>query len=71
LHADHPVHCRTLADSLRARSDGSSPLVRAFRGLGSISPAVLRERCVALATRRAQCIGKDDVLAVVQVFGAA
>jgi DNA gyrase subunit B len=70
LHADHPVQCREAADRWRLRDGGQAPRVQAYRGLGGIEPAVLRERCVDPATRTGHAVGSGDVQAVLAVFGA-
>ena len=68
-YAYNPVHCRQLVDHLKAKSSSAEVRVRAFRGLGGISPEVLRERCVHPATRVAHALGAADVQGVVAVFG--
>jgi DNA gyrase subunit B len=71
LHADHPQQCQQMAQQLTQASAGRAPRVQAHRGLGSIAPAVLRERCVDPATRQARVVSAAEVRAVVSVFGAA
>lgn len=67
--ADNPVHCQNLSAQMTQAAGGMRPRVQAYRGLGSISPDVLRSRCVDPATRRAHAVGAGDVRAVVDVFG--
>jgi DNA gyrase subunit B len=69
--ADHPDHCQQVARHLTDISGGQAPRVQAHRGLGSISPATLRERCVDPATRQGRVVGEADVRAIVAVFGSA
>jgi DNA gyrase subunit B/topoisomerase-4 subunit B len=69
LHADHPGECRTMAEQLRQASSGQAPRVQAHRGLGSIAPAALRQRCVDPATRVQRIVGEADVQSVLAVFG--
>jgi DNA gyrase subunit B len=70
LHADHPDRCREIAERLRVRDGGQAPRVQAYRGLGGIEPAVLRERCVDPATRNGHVVGAGEVQAVLAVFGS-
>ncbi len=67
--ADHPAACQALAQQLTLAAAGAPPQVQAYRGLGSVSPAVLRDRCVDPATRKEHQIGDADVQAVIDVFG--
>jgi DNA gyrase subunit B/topoisomerase-4 subunit B len=60
-HADHPLERDACLDALRAADPAITPRVVAHRGLGSIRPAVLRERCVDPATRRAVVLTTDDI----------
>ena len=46
----------------------ASPRVQAHRGLGSIRPSVLRERCVDAATRHAMALSAADIQAMVMAF---
>ncbi len=69
LHADHPAQCRELAAQLSASAGGQAPRVQAHRGLGSIAPHVLRERCVDPATRAGHAVTPVEVQAVIAVFG--
>ncbi len=71
MHADHPAQCQALAAELTRASGGRAPRVQAHRGLGSIAPAVLRERCVDPATRQGHAVGASDVAATVAVFGGS
>ena len=71
VHADHPAQCQALAAELTRASGGRAPRVQAHRGLGSIAPAVLRERCVDPATRQGHAVGASDVAATVAVFGGS
>ena len=71
LHADHPAQCREITERLRAQDDGRAPRVQAYRGLGGIEPAVLRQRCVDPATRTGHAVGASDVRAVLSVFGGS
>ena len=71
LHADHPAECREMTQRLTEASSGRAPRVQAHRGLGSIAPAVLRERCVDPRTRSGRVVTEAEVRAVVSVFGAA
>jgi DNA gyrase subunit B len=71
LHADHPQQCQQLTQQMTQASAGRPPRVQAHRGLGSIAPNVLRERCVDPATRQGHVVTDAEVRAVVSVFGAA
>ena len=68
-HAYNPTECRALAEAMRNADGGTVVRVRAFRGLGSFAPEVLRSLCVAPATRVAHAVGARDVQAVIDVFG--
>ena len=68
--ADHPAACRALVDRLQAAAGGRAPRVQAHRGLGSITPALLREHCVDPATRRAWPVEPAEVQALASAFGA-
>jgi DNA gyrase subunit B len=68
-HADNPPQCRVLAAGMTAAAGGAPPRVQAHRGLGSITPEVLRARCLDPATRQAQAVTAADVQAVIDVFG--
>ncbi len=68
-HADNPVHCHALAARLAAAAGGQRPRVLTHRGLGSIAPKVLRERCVDPVTRQARPVQAAEVAAVIDVFG--
>jgi DNA gyrase subunit B len=70
-YAYNPVHCRQLVEHLKAQSGSPDIRVRAFRGLGGLAPALLRERCVNPATRVAHALSAADVQGVVEVFGGA
>ncbi len=69
LYADNPVQCRAMAAQLTQAAGGRMPRIQAHRGLGSISPAALHERCVDPATRRGHAVTAAEVRAVVEVFG--
>jgi len=71
LHADHPQQCQQVTQQLTEANAGRAPRVQAHRGLGSIAPAVLRERCVDPATRQGRVVTDAEVRAVISVFGAA
>jgi hypothetical protein len=58
-----------MAKILTSASAGSAPRIHVHRGLGSIAPAVLRDRCVDPATRRGRAVSGADVEAVIAVFG--
>jgi DNA gyrase subunit B len=68
-HALTPDHCQRLAAKLRA-PDTAEPLVRAVRGIGGLSPEVLRRLCVEPATRLARQVSPSDVQDVIAVFGS-
>lgn len=68
-YAYNPVHCLQLVDRLKAQDRSPDIRVRAFRGLGGLSPELLRERCVNPATRMAHALDVADVQGVVEVFG--
>jgi DNA gyrase subunit B len=68
-HADNPLSCRALAARMATAAGGAPPRVQAHRGLGSITPEVLRARCLDPATRQAQAVTAADVQAVINVFG--
>ena len=70
-YAYNPPQCQQMAAQLRTQAGGAEVRVRAFRGLGSIAPELLRERCVHPATRVAHALGAAEVQAVVDVFGGA
>jgi DNA gyrase subunit B len=70
-HADNPVQRQALAARMTAAAAGAPPRVLVHRGLGTISPEVLRRRCVNPATRQAQVVGDADIQAVIAVFGQA
>jgi DNA gyrase subunit B len=70
-YAYNPPQCQQMADRLRSQAAGAEVRVRAFRGLGSLAPELLRERCLDPATRMAHAVGAADVQAVVDVFGGA
>jgi DNA gyrase subunit B len=69
-YAYNPPQCQQLLDRLRVQATGDVR-VRAFRGLGGLAPALLRERCLDPATRTAHAVSAADVQAVVDVFGGA
>lgn len=69
LQADNPAQCGALTQLLKERSDDHAPQVRSYRGLGSIAPAVLRQRCLDPATRFCYAIGANEIKAVRAVFG--
>jgi DNA gyrase subunit B len=68
-HALTPDHCQRLAAKLRT-PDAAEPLVRAIRGIGGLSPEVLRHWCVDPATRLARAVSAADVQDVIALFGA-
>ena len=70
-HADHPAQCQALAAQMAQASGGQAPRILAHRGLGSIAPAVLRERCVDPATRVGHALTPAEVQAVISVFAQA
>ena len=70
-YAYNPRQCQQMTEQLRTQAGGADVRVRAFRGLGSLAPELLRERCVHPATRVAHVLGAADVQAVVDVFGGA
>jgi DNA gyrase subunit B len=70
-YADHPGQCQVLAAQMTQASGGQAPRIQAHRGLGSIRPAVLRERCVDPTTRAGHALAAAEVQAVVSVFGQA
>lgn len=68
-HADHPGERDQLVARLRAQApEGAAPRVLAYRGLGGIEPAVLRERAVDPATRHGHAVSAAEVQAVRSVF---
>ena len=68
-HADNPWQCQAISARLASAAGGRRPRVLTHRGLGSITPQVLRERCVDPATRQAHTVQAAEVAAVVDVFG--
>jgi DNA gyrase subunit B/topoisomerase-4 subunit B len=69
-HALTPDHCQRLVRALTdANVAATPPLVRAVRGIGGISPEVLRRLCVEPRTRLARPVTADDVRDVIDVFG--
>lgn len=70
-HADHPLERDALLAALRQSCPEAPPRVQAHRGLGSIRPAVLRERCLESATRRAQVLSPTDIQAMATAFSRA
>ncbi len=64
-HALTPDHCRRVVQSLPAEP---APQVRAIRGVGGLSPEVLRRLCVDPATRLARAVTAPDVQQVIALF---
>lgn len=71
LHADHPAERQAITARLRLQDADLPPQVQAYRGLGGIEPAVLRERCIDPATRGGHAVSAADVRAVLSVFGSS
>jgi DNA gyrase subunit B/topoisomerase-4 subunit B len=69
LYADHPAERDACVQALRRSAPDAAVRVQAHRGLGSIRPSVLRERCVEGSTRRSSPLTGEDVEAFVQAFG--
>ena len=67
-HAEHPAQCARLSAQLRDAAGGQAPQVRSIRGLASIAPALLRERCVDPVTRQSHAVDEADLQAVVATF---
>jgi len=62
------AHLRALCD--RARTlQGSACVARRYRGLGGISPAVLRATCVDPSTRMTSVLDAGDACHAARVFG--
>jgi DNA gyrase subunit B len=69
MYADHPQQSQHMVQLLMQANGGKAPRIQAHRGLGSISPHVLRERCVDPSTRQGRVVTDADVRATVSVFG--
>jgi DNA gyrase subunit B len=67
-HALTPEHCQRLVARLRT-PDSAEPLVRAVRGVGGLSPEVVRALCVEPSTRLARAVSPGDVQDVIALFG--
>lgn len=67
-HALTPEHCQRLLARLRT-PDSAEPLVRAVRGVGGLSPEVVRTLCVEPSTRLARAVSPGDVQDVIALFG--
>lgn len=67
-HADHPAERDALLAKLAQTAPEAAPRIQAHRGLGSIRPAVLRERCVDAASRRAAPLAAADADAFARAF---
>ncbi len=69
-HALTPDHCQRVMRALgEANAVATPPTVRAVRGIGGLSPEVLRRLCVDPGTRLARPVSANDVRDVIDVFG--